>query len=133
MQNPDTITDDNHLNMVESSTESVKELSLKEKFSEASENLPRDELHKGSSLPRTPATLNVNALQGDCEDDDDNKNEEDRGDTEGVGNMSGYKSMDPGKPAPTQLDSVNDILNSSSLDEPIPVSYTHLDVYKRQK
>lgn len=124
MQNSNTITDDSHLNMVESSTESVKELSLKEKFSEASENLPRDELHKGSTLPRTPATLNVNALQGDCEDDDNSNNnnetnEEDRGDTEGVGNMSGYKSMDPGKPAPTQLDSVNDILNSSSLDEPI--------------
>ncbi|SCW04443.1 LAFE_0H13630g1_1 [Lachancea fermentati] len=56
-------------------------------------------------LPRAPGSLNVNALQINDETD--------------IGDLANYKSMDPGKPKQPQLTNVNDILTSTSLDDPI--------------
>ncbi|SCU94767.1 LADA_0G11056g1_1 [Lachancea dasiensis] len=59
-------------------------------------------------LPRTPATLNVNALQGK--------------ESVSVTDMSeipDYKSMDPGKRKGPQVTSVTEILRATSLDDPI--------------
>ncbi|SCU89724.1 LANO_0D06150g1_1 [Lachancea nothofagi CBS 11611] len=59
-------------------------------------------------LPRAPATLNVSALQ-----DRDNDDLSDSAET------LDYKSMDPGKPEASQVTEVSEILQSTSLDDPI--------------
>ncbi|SCV01428.1 LAME_0G16160g1_1 [Lachancea meyersii CBS 8951] len=59
-------------------------------------------------LPRAPGTLNVNALQNSYTSD-----------TEEVADNSDYRSMDPGKPKVSQVVSVGEILQSTSLNEPI--------------
>ncbi|CAR22544.1 mitogen-activated protein kinase kinase kinase kinase STE20 [Lachancea thermotolerans CBS 6340] len=56
-------------------------------------------------LPRAPATLNVNALH--AYEEHHNIDEQ------------GYKSMDPGKPKGSQAEEVSEMLQSTTLDDPI--------------
>ncbi|SCV00251.1 LAMI_0G03862g1_1 [Lachancea mirantina] len=56
-------------------------------------------------LPRATGTLDVNGLQSKGEQE--------------IKSPPGYRSMDPGKPKISDLDGVNRIIRSTSLDEPI--------------
>ncbi|CEP60903.1 mitogen-activated protein kinase kinase kinase kinase STE20 LALA0_S02e02300g [Lachancea lanzarotensis] len=59
-------------------------------------------------LPRAPAILNVNALHNLSSSDGEN-----------AGETADYKSMDPGKPQVAEVTSAGEILQSTSLNDPI--------------